>query len=336
MLEMRGRRGTAILIVPPCAVAGDTAAESRPTLSSSGSSRAPSNQGTRPNAAHPVFSSMIALAPSKSVASPRNLLMRKPLVSARSGWGSSAQVPTRLAITPPRSTSPTSATGTLAAQAKPMLAMSFSPQVHLGRAARAFHQDQVGAPTHPGEAFEHAGHQRGLERVVTTCVCRTRDPALHHHLGARLALGLQQHRVHVGARLDAGGAGLQRLGAADLAPVRRHRRVVGHVLRLEGAHSKPTPGEGAAESGDEQGFSHVGARALEHQGRRELLGGARHQNSIPSCAFTPARKGCLTSVISVTRSAISISADFALRPVTTTCWLGSRPARPASTSSRAR
>ena len=76
--------------------------------------------------AHPVSRSMIVLASSKRVASPRNLLMTKPLASARSLGGSSAQVPTRLAITPPRSTSPTSATGTCAASAKPMLAMSFS------------------------------------------------------------------------------------------------------------------------------------------------------------------------------------------------------------------
>ena len=85
---------------------GNAGVESRLTLSSAGSSRAASNQGTRPSAAHPVSRSMTSLAPSKSVASPRNLLMTKPLVSARSGAGSSAQVPTRLAITPPRSTSP--------------------------------------------------------------------------------------------------------------------------------------------------------------------------------------------------------------------------------------
>ena len=42
------------------------------------------------------------------------------------------------------------------------------------------------------------------------------------------------------------------------------------------------------------------------------------QNSMPSCAFTPAAKWCFTKVISVTRSAASISCGLALRPVTTT------------------
>src|SRR5690606_13125512 len=42
------------------------------------------------------------------------------------------------------------------------------------------------------------------------------------------------------------------------------------------------------------------------------------QNSIPAWAFTPSRKGCLIMVISVTRSAASISSSLALRPVITT------------------
>ena len=210
------------------------------------------------------------------------------------------------------------------------------PQVHLGRAARAFHQDQVGLFRKPFEALQHAGHEFGLERVVAARVGGACHGALHHHLGAVLALGLEQDRVHVDAGFDAGGTGLQRLGAADLAPVARDRGVVGHVLRLEGAHLEPARRIGAAQARDEQGLADVGAGALKHQGRRPLGGGRGHQNSMPTCAFTPARKGCLISVISVTRSAISMSAGFALRPVTTTCWPGSRAASPASTASRSR
>ena len=210
------------------------------------------------------------------------------------------------------------------------------PQVHFGRAARALHQDQVGVPPKALETLQHAGHEVRLERVVAACVGAAGDGALHHHLGAVLAFGLEQHRVHVRAGLDAGGTRLQRLGAADLAAVRRDGCVVRHVLRLEGAHPEAARGIGAAEPGHQQGFPHIGAGALEHQGRRPLPGSARHQNSIPTCAFTPARKGCLISVISVTRSAISISAGLALRPVTTTCWSGWRAARPASTASRSR
>src|SRR5687768_11949523 len=50
------------------------------------------------------------------------------------------------------------------------------------------------------------------------------------------------------------------------------------------------------------------------------VGQDAHQNSIPGCAFTPERNGCLISTISVTRSAISISSSLALRPVTMT-WV---------------
>ena len=46
------------------------------------------------------------------------------------------------------------------------------------------------------------------------------------------------------------------------------------------------------------------------------------QNSTPACAFTPERKGCLTSSISVTRSATSINSSLALRPVSTTWVMG--------------
>src|SRR5262249_24734858 len=59
------------------------------------------------------------------------------------------------------------------------------------------------------------------------------------------------------------------------------------------------------------------------------MGGDHDQNSIPSCAFTPARKGCLTSVISVTRSAASMISCFALRPVMMT-WVISGLAASAS------
>src|SRR6056297_1606736 len=57
------------------------------------------------------------------------------------------------------------------------------------------------------------------------------------------------------------------------------------------------------------------------------------QNSTPICALIPERNGCLTSSISVTRSAISISSSLALRPVRTT-WVicGFSSARNCTTS----
>ena len=61
------------------------------------------------------------------------------------------------------------------------------------------------------------------------------------------------------------------------------------------------------------------------------------QNSTPFWAITPSRNGCLTRVISVTRSAASISSGLALRPVRQT-WVmaGLRVSRKSTTSSMSR
>lgn len=61
------------------------------------------------------------------------------------------------------------------------------------------------------------------------------------------------------------------------------------------------------------------------------------QNSTPFCALMPSRNGCLTSVISVTRSAASISSGLALRPVRQT-WVisGFWVSRNSTTSSMSR
>ena len=53
---------------------------------------------------------------------------------------------------------------------------------------------------------------------------------------------------------------------------------------LNGRTLKAAPREGARQAGDEQRLADVRARALDHEG----AGG--HQNSMPSCAFTPAAK----------------------------------------------
>ena len=155
----------------------------------------------------PAARSAIAGMPSaNSVGSPRNLLTMKPAISAASTGSSTALVPTRLAITPPRSMSPIKITGTLAARAKPILAMSLLAQIDLRRAARAFDQHQIGFLLQPREAFEHVAAE-----ASASCSC-IRAPlpvpmhlALHDDLRADLALRFQQHRVHMDRWRDAGG-----------------------------------------------------------------------------------------------------------------------------------
>ena len=95
------------------------------------------------------------------------------------------------------------------------------------------------------------------------------------------------------------------------------------VLR-PGRHRRRQRGDDGAAQG------HGGGDAV-HAGNR-ARGVAQAQNSIPSWPLMPARKGCLTSFISVTRSAASSSSGLALRPVTMTWRPGRRAASASSTS----
>src|ERR1700677_2211280 len=202
-------------------------------------------------------------------------------------------------------------------------------QVDLGCAARAFDEHEVPIGAYTRVAVEYGAHQFGFEGLIFARSRIADNLALDDDLRAELALRLQQDRVHVHARRNSAGARLQRLGAADLAAVVRHRSVVRHVLRLERADAKPAPGESAAEAGDDQRFADVRSRPLEHQR-------SRGQNSIASCARTPAAKWCFTSANSVTQSAAAIISGLALRPVTTTCRPERRSTSAATTSASGR
>src|SRR4029077_16671039 len=113
-------------------------------------------------------------------------------------------------------------------------------------------------------------------------------------------------------RRDAAGPRLQGLSTADLATLCCHRRVVGHVLGLEGTHPQAPAAKRPRQPGDDQRLADVRACTLKHDGR------GSGQESIAAFAFTPSRNGCLIMVISVTRSAAAISSSRAFRPVTTT------------------
>src|SRR4029077_20346445 len=103
--------------------------------------------------------------------------------------------------------------------------------------------------------------------------------------------------------------------------------------RLEGPDLQPLPVKSARQSSDDQRLADIGAGSLKHDGGRAVHGGRLAQNSIPCCAFTPSRKGCLIMVISVTRSAAAINSSFAFRPVTTRCSPGRRAVSFATPSS---
>src|SRR6266702_8188716 len=77
-----------------------------------------------------------------------------------------------------------------------------------------------------------------------------------------------------------------------------------------------------------------GNGSLADVGRGTRNNDAWLQNSMPACARTfLCFSGCLIRVISVTRSALSMSSSGALRPVRTTWVLAGRRSNPASTCS---
>ena len=116
-------RGTTMRRCLPCACAARRASSAKRVLGRQ--PRCASRKcGTRPSDGQPVRSAMSACRRRTALESPRNLLTMKPAIIAASSGSSTAAVPTRLAMTPPRSMSPTSTTGTSAARAKPILAMS--------------------------------------------------------------------------------------------------------------------------------------------------------------------------------------------------------------------
>ena len=94
------------------------------TASSAGSLEAEGSHGTTPKERQPVRFSVKRMPSSNSERSPRNRFIAKPAIIAASCGSITALVPTMEAMTPPRSMSPTSTTGTSAARANPMLAMS--------------------------------------------------------------------------------------------------------------------------------------------------------------------------------------------------------------------
>ena len=84
----------------------------------------------------------------------------KPAIIAASSGSITAFVPTRLAITPPRSMSPTSTTGVSVARAKPILAMS---------PARRFTSEAEPAPSTRTKSASSVSREK-LSR--TACISR--------------------------------------------------------------------------------------------------------------------------------------------------------------------
>ena len=136
----------------------------------------------------PVRSAMVAMPSAKRVGSPRKRLTMKPFISAASAGSRTACVPTRLAMTPPRSMSPMRTTGASAARAKPMLAMSLARRLISEALPAPSTRTRSASAERRGEAVEDVGQEGGLEGLVGAGVGGGVDAALDDDLGAGLAL----------------------------------------------------------------------------------------------------------------------------------------------------
>ena len=138
-------------------------------------------------------------------------------------------------------------------------------QVDLRRGARAFHHHHRVGLAQARVGRQHRVHRDGFVVVIGHCVHAGHGTAMDDHLGAGVAVGLEQHWVHVGVRRQVGGLGLHRLGAADFAAFGRYRTVERHVLRFERHHRHALAHQPATQRGDQGAFAGIGRRALHHQ-----------------------------------------------------------------------
>jgi len=105
-------------------------------------------------------------------------------------------------------------------------------------------------------------------------------------LRARVAIGLEQHRIHVGVGRNVCRHRLYRLRPTNLAAIGSHRAVQCHVLRLKRRDCYPLPHQPAAQRSDQRAFPCVGGCALHHHSCRYFFAGyERNCGSAIDCAM---------------------------------------------------
>ena len=112
---------------------------------------------------------------------------------------------------------------------------------------------------------QHRAQRRGLVSVVSHCIHAADRMTMNNHLGAHIGIGFEQHRIHIGMRLQVRGLGLHRLGAADLTAINRHRRVQCHILWFERHYLDVLMTQPTAQGGDQRTLAGIRGGALNHQ-----------------------------------------------------------------------
>ena len=138
------------------------------------------------------------------------------------------------------------------------------PQIDLGRAARALDHDHI---VFGGKAFiggQYFGDQLLFIGKIFLGAHLRPDLAVHDHLTARIAAGLEQHRVHAHIRLDAGGLGLHILRPAHFQPILRYGAVQRHVLAFKRCSTQAVLCKNAAQRRAQKAFARPRHGALHH------------------------------------------------------------------------
>ena len=131
--------------------------------------------------------------------------------------------------------------------------------------ARAFDDDDVVLGPEGVQGRAYRVPKLGFQPEVVPGSGGVEGAAHEDNLGGMVGLWLEQDRVHFHAGFDAGGLGLDGLGAADFAAVGGDVGVVGHILGLEGGDTEPVLAEDAAQRRNQDALANVGGGPLDHQ-----------------------------------------------------------------------
>ncbi len=137
-------------------------------------------------------------------------------------------------------------------------------QVDFRRPAGSFDHDQIEVA---GQALVAVHDFRPGLRAIPFMLHRVHvetRAAADHHLASRLAVGLEQHRIHIDGGLQSARLSLRRLGAANLT-AGADGGVVRHVLRLEGCDPDSGAQEGPAQCGHHHALARVRRGPHDHQ-----------------------------------------------------------------------
>ena len=139
-------------------------------------------------------------------------------------------------------------------------------EVDLRGTARALEHDELVLGEQAPQRVLGDGPERAATLAPGKAAEREIGPAEDDDLAARVALRLDEHRIHAHVGLDAGREGLQVLRDADL-PAGDDAGVVRHVLRLERDDVDPAPPQRTAERRRHEALPRRARAALHHEPR---------------------------------------------------------------------